>query len=873
MSSLLNFLIVAALAVPASENRHADAVAIFSCNFDKQWDVNYDQWPDRWKRDQGADFPSYVDVRLRDDKQATAGRCLAVQLKGGSAQVSSPVASISDKFSYILEARVKASHLKYARAQIRIDFCDENLKILESAVSPWFGNMKTWTKIRVGPANIVHPDVRLAKVTLHIARGKYVDLEGEVSLDDVWLARLPRMTVFTNSSFNVYTDPKDILVTCDLSGILEQDPDIRFELLDASSRHLDDDTVQLAGRLITERLSKASDIVDASVQRPAGYAGSTQWRPPIEEYGFYRVRVSMQTARGTLKDHVISIAVVPPLQKSPHGKFGWSLAGDDIPLSFEQLNALLPRVAVSWVKLPVWYGQSEPERGDELIQFTEQLAAKDIEIVGVVDRPPADLDIGKQATEDLTIADLLSTEDPSVWLPSLDAVLTRLSLRVRWWQLGLDYDTSFSDFPHLEREIGKLHDQLFRFGQDVSLGIGWPWSKSAPTDRLATWNFQQLSATPSLTGAEIATYLELPRRPGVARWVLIDPLQRGLYDLETRTRDLVQQMLAAKIHGADGIFVTHPFDDQRGVMTDAGTPGELLLPWRTTASLLSGTHFLGSLQLPGGSENRLFETPDGEVLMVVWNERPKQEVLYLGDDIRILDVWGRAKKAPQQELRQVVEVSTLPKFVLGLNPHVAKWRMSARFSQPSIPSVFGVAHRNQIAIENSFEQGVGGTVQLAAPEGWQVSPDKIDFKLAAGETAERPFQIVLPFDANSGNAMLRADFDFAADRQYRFSIFRQLVVGQGDIELELHSRLEDDGSLIVEQRMINHAEEPVDFRCLLYAPGRRRQRMQVYRLSNSQDIKTYVYPNGRDLLGSELWLRAEELGGTRVLNHRFVVEQ
>jgi hypothetical protein len=199
--------------------------------------------------------------------------------------------------------------------------------------------------------------------------------------------------------------------------------------------------------------------------------------------------------------------------------------------------------------------------------------------------------------------------------------------------------------------------------------------------------------------------------------------------------------------------------------------------------------------------------------------------------------------------------------------------MSVRFAKPNIPSVFGSTHSNGLEMENPFEQGAGGSVQLSAPEGWQVSPGRIDFKLSAGEKAVRPFQIALPFDANSGNATIRADFELTADRPYRFSLYRDLVIGDEDIELELHTRLTDDGSLIVEQRMINHADEPLDFKCLLYTVGRRRQRMQVFRLGNRQDIKTYVYQNGQELMGQELWLRAEELGGTRVLNHRVKVER
>ena len=870
LSALYSLLILTALATTASEDRHVEAVAVYSCDFSE--DVNYDRWPDDWERLRGPKWPFYVHAGLEADAQAVAKQCLTVRLNGGSASISSPGIAVSDKFSYVVEARLRSQNLKHSRVQVRVDFSDENGLVLESHSSQWFKNTVRWTKIHIGPTSITHPKVQRAKVTLLVERGEHVDLDGQVSLDDVWVARLPRMTVRTNSSSNVYADPNDVVVTCDLSGILEKDPDIHFELLDASSHALKKQSIQLDGRLITERISKASDIVSRSSSKIKGYEGSTEWRPQIQEYGFYRVKVSMQTNRGTMEERVISLAVVPPITRKVEGEFGWSLAGDDIPLSFEQLEELLPRVAVSWLKLPVWYGESEPERGEQLIIFAERLAAHDIEVVGVIDRPPLDLDLGKRVTADVTIADLLMSEDSSAWLPSLDAVLTRLSLRVRWWQLGVDRDTSFSDFRDLEQDIGALRAQLFRFGQDVRLGLGWPWHAFSPNDKRATWDFQQLSATPALTGKEIATYLSLPKREGVARWAMIEPLQKKHYDLETRTRDLVEQILAAKTHGADGVFVAAPFDDQRGLMTEKGTPGELLLPWRTTASLLSGAKYIGKIRLPQRSENHLFESAEGEVIMVVWSRLPQEEVIYLGESVRVVDVWGRETTPQQEDYRQVIQTTPSPKFIVGLDPHVAKWRMQAHLSEDRIPSVMGYEHPNAFEITNSFGQGAGGSVELVAPEGWKILPGKLNYKLSAGERARPPFHVVLPFDANSGEATLRADFKFTADRAYRFSIYRDVKVGDQDIELELHTQINEKGMLVVDQRMINHSGDFADFKCLLYAQGRRTQKTHVYRLGRSYDLQTYMFPNGKELLGTKLWLRAEELEGTRVLNHRIVIE-
>ena len=875
MFSIFPLLILAGLAAPASAEHDTDAVEIFHCDFKQQFgqpcDVNYDGWPDRWKRATGPGFPHYVQIALADDETATAERCLTIRANGGNAEVQSPMISVSTKFGYVAEARIRVKDIGYGEARVVLEFCNEEREVLQTAASDWIRRTDGWLKATIGPVNIEQAEVRLVRVKLELVEGDRVDLLGTVSLDDVWIARLPKMTVRTNSPFNVYTDPQDVRVTCELSGVQESNPDILFELLDASSHQLSDDRVQLQGRLITERLSKASDIIGSDIGRPAGYTGESSWEPPITEPGFYRVRVTMKTARGMLNHHVINLAVVPPLDRPAEGEFGWSLAGGQTPLDYDQLVELLPLISINWVKLPVWYSEANQRTGDQLALLTEKLAARDIEVVGVVDHPPPDSDLAKRLANNASIADALSS-DPSSWLPMLDPILTRLSLRVRWWQLGEDHDVSYAGFPDLEQEIARIRETLFRFGQDVKLGIGWRWLMSDQNKQLATWEFQQFSADPALTGAELGAYLALPTRLGIQRWVMIEPLAAGTYDLETRSRDLVEQMLAAKIHGADAAFVALPFDVRSGLMTPEGTPGELLLPWRTTSALLSATEYLGSIQLPRGSENRLFATPRGDVLMVVWNDHETTEVIHLGHDIRVVDVWGRERTPLKDGGREVLDVGPMPTFIRGLEPHIARWRIGARFTRRHIPSIFGKAHANVLEFRNEFPQGVGGSVSVRAPQGWQVGPAQLDFKLATGGLARERFALTLPLDANSGNVPIRADFVVTAQRRHEFSVYRKLSVGDGQVELEVHTRLAADGALVVEQRMVNRGSQPVDFKCLLYAPGHRRQRTQVFRLGPNEDLKTYRLNKGEDLIGKELWLRVEETTGTRVLNHRFKAE-
>ena len=77
----------------------------------------------------------------------------------------------------------------------------------------------------------------------------------------------------------------------------------------------------------------------------------------------------------------------------------------------------------------------------------------------------------------------------------------------------------------------------------------------------------------------------------------------------------------------------------------------------------------------------------------------------------------------------------------------------------------------------------------------------------------------------------------------------------------------------MEQRTLNHTDDLVDFKCFLYAQNRRRQRNHIFRLGRGQDLQKYRFTDAEDLIGTELWLRCEEIGGPRVLNFRYVVEQ
>lgn len=907
----------------------ADLVKVWECRFlDDRFDINYDRWPDRWHRTYDDNHPQYVRMEIRDvDDPSVPGRCLVIEPDGASARATSPPIAVKPKFSYKLRMRVRVKGAEHGQARVRVAFhAHDEIRQLEQ--SPKLPTDGVWREIEIGDYQPRDADVERMYVHIDYLAGEHGDLQAEMAVADMRLYRLPSIRIFTDSRYNVYTDPSDVKVTCSLSGILKQNPEIRFQLLDATNKSIGTGgQLELPGKVIAQSRTRASDIVDGFDTDKTSYEGKAPWRPPIDDYGFYRVRVGMfnpDTNQPIGEARSITIAVVrKELETSERGEFGWSLPNADRPLSFSVLQELLPRVGVKMVKLPVWFQPGDERRSEEIIHFTEQVAARGIETIGVLEDPALRIEDPLATGDPPPIQGLLSA-DTSYWTPLIDHVITRLSLRIRWWQLGRDQDTSFVGYDRLISRLSAIRNQMFRFGQDIRMGIGWRWDHATAWEEPVAWDFEQMAGREQLDAAGLNEALTTAPPSPVQRWVLVAPpevpleVPEGIDTADTehplvrkafvvrhqrRVRDFVKQILVAKMHGADGVFIADPFSGsadvhsgKTGVMNSDGTPGELLLPWRTCARLLGGADYIGSIQLPNKSQNWIFLRPDGQVVMVLWNldapvedanAAPIEEVLYLGEGVHTIDVWGSTETPEERGGRQVIRVGRMPRFVFGLNEPITRWRMATRFETGSVPSIFGVEHANAALLTNTFPQGVGGRMKVFVPARdeenealsevesaeWEISMEDDQLSLKSGEDRRSPIAIRLQ-DAQYGDQLVRLDFTLLADREYQFSVWRQVHVGLEAVRLNVETRLGRDGRLIVEQLMSQESGQPSDFTCFLYVPGtdKRRKRAQVFQLGPDVDKKHYTYLNADGLIGREMRLKIQEVDGRRELIHRFRVD-
>jgi hypothetical protein len=834
-----------------AEAKPAAGSVVFECDFGTTTDRNYDGWPDGWTRRHGAGFHDFIKIGIAEDKSdAARGSALVLQMNGGSAEVGSPKIPITPSFSYELEGECRLTDLVHDDVHILLTFSNVKGKTLETHAMT-IGSQpasREWQSFRLRPFT-PPPQTTAASFSLQVApRGVRQDLRGQAAFRRLHLQRLPRMVVRTGSRLNIFTDKEQVEVQCEIAGIPHAQSTLHFELLDHEGRSLAKHPLPLT--------TGADDVAHAA------------WKPPLPDFGFYRVQVRWEGQEKEHLDGTAALVVLHSAAPAKTGQFGWTLPAGEEPLESAEMAALLAQAGVHWAKYPVTFTQADARAADRIAWFAEKLSLQGIEMVGVLDHPP-----GSSAP----FADIL--EDQAVWKPWVDPILTRLSLKIRCWQLGSDQDTSLAGYPRLAEGTRELKLHLERFGQQVKLGAGWQWLSPPPAADvpLAMQNF---TSDPPLTATELEAYLtrSADSAPGASpqRWVTLDPLPKAEYSLATRAYDLSTRMLAAKIAGAEAVFVPRPFDPKGGLMQVDGTPGELFLPWRTTAAAITGGEYLGQMQLPGGSTNHVF-VREGQAIMAVWNDDPTLETMYFGEDLRQTDLWGRETVPPTNSdgghPRHSISVGALPTFVSGLNETVARFKLVAQFEKPHVESIFNREQTILLRLKNFFPQGISGEVKLASPAGWNLDSQETRFRLGPSEEIQLPIRFTLSPEASSGPQLLRLDFSLAADRNYQFSVHRALQLGLADVSISMTSRLREDGFLEVTQQLMNTTGKPLNFQCVLFCPGRRREARQLLASPGGQTPLLFLLEEGESLLGQKLTLRAEELGGGRVLNYALTAER
>lgn len=918
----------------------ANAVEVRRFSFETNEDQDYDGQPDDWTRRCGRGFPIYVKAGIDRQRGAAGKQSLRFDLNGGQAAYYSSLVRVNSSHSYILRANILTSGLEHDAAIVSVSFLDQRRQRISRMLSrPVAGTHKDWQTVWVGPFN-PDPEVRFIVLGTHIVESDRRDVRGTVWFDDLWLGSLPQLDLSISSGRHYFSSGEQIFVEAKATGVATTgEHRLKLQLFGTEGQRLSETIIPLkvaaaAPAKPVPGLSPAPSIdPHGAIQKTSGHPDGSdggadnalgndggvggafmtphRWNLSQQGYGYFRVHATLERDHLPLLEKETSFVVVPAVEPLKQGEFGWSIPQQPSRLPLSTLGDVVSQGGVNWIKFPLWSAcQLNVKNFDHagMMQLLDRMEEQGISLVGLLNDPPAVLtdNCGQTCSGVSRIFRL----PRSFWYSPLEPLIARYSFRIRNWQLGGEDDNSFIGLTSLPQVLQSVKAEFDRIGNDTRFGIHWDWNQPLPTpsdldsplppsantptlaaseeavtattSRINTYGsarnrFLSLSSSNGTTAEELESALHKTKNAGIPRWVLIEALPTGRVSTEGRAADLVRKMLAAKLGGADAIFFNDPFSSQRGILHSDGSPAELFLPWRTTASLLRGATCLGSLDLPQRSLNTVIATPH-ELVVFAWNEQPTREEFYLGETLTATDLWGRplAVDIDSKTGCRIVTVGKTPVILRGCSSPIARWLLSLRFEKGKLRSEYG-GHEEAILGMNTFPQGVSAKVTLHMPNDWEVEPSNWTQQFAAGEKFRLPTLLTFPPDASLGRLRPTVDFEISADRQYKFTMHLPYELGLGDLNLRVTCRELPDGRLEVEQRIVNNTKPPeiLDFNCTLFIPGQIRQKQVVNKLTPNSDgdKRLYFVPNAASLRGKQLWLRAEQIDGRRVLNYRLRVDE
>lgn len=852
-------------------------------------------------------------------------RCLEIRLDGGQARVLTTQLPTSSTYQYRFSVDIHTDRIVHDQVFAEVLFSDAEGNELRSIKTPSVTKTNGWQTVTIEKLVPPHGATGM-RVAMNVASGEdgLEDIRGQVSFDNIIFRQFPQMKIASNHRFGVYRKGESVTTITRLLGLPSETADIRLRLLDHDGNELRTTLERMVnGRLINKQAlgveALQTDAIDEPLIAPEDGL-ELPWVLDGLTPGFYRVTAALENQFGASLANQTSLVVIdrltddsrewsPEVEASDQDNlanpsaslygdstgsldpvpFGWTLSKNlmqqhqDGGLPDKQVASWLRDVGVGWVKMPVWFESDNTSAADAAGSLAFRMQNHDIHPVGLLDEPP------ESSIEHYRLRDRGETgaaayfHDPVIWKSQLETIMNRMTFRIRKWQLGRDDDYSFQSRSDLASKINGIASELQGFGQPLEVAISWPWMDVPPRVTGESWRAVNRSIDRPLAAEELDATLDLEKEyrqestasiSDTKTWMTINPLSRQQYRRDDRITDLILRMATVRGHDVEAAFVAKPMSTDSAMVTADGHPDELLLPWRTASTLLGRSRNIGSLRLRKRSNNIVFRGDQVSVLLV-WATSPQTERLFLGDDVYEVDVWGRRSPVATEQvdgrLVHRIEVGTLPKFIVGIDPALAEFRMSVAVDRKRIDALLGREQPIAIRYSNPVPQSLDGKISLKTPSQWRVTPKSQDWQLNPSEASQSEFSVVLGNNATIGNYPLPIDFRFNTMPPTNIRVYRELDVGPEGFDLIVSTRLVGD-RLQVKIQMTNNTGRSANFDCLLFAGSDRQYERRILVLGPGETTERNVdWPRGGELIGTRLLLRAIEQDGDRVINHAFDV--
>ncbi|GHT14131.1 hypothetical protein FACS1894170_10830 [Planctomycetales bacterium] len=866
---------------------------VYQCLFDRQSDEDENNFPDGWTRkagfENGIAYPSHLTLGIAESPNPFGNYALRFNLNGGGAAVFSPKIPVKAGMSYTVSVYVLTQNLTFNEASLQLTFLGKGNAPIHTAKSAAVKRANGWQKIVIGPVVAQGETLTAGLFAIPASPTSRQDYNVNVDFADFEIQESPTVSLETSTGHHFYYSTRDIDVKCSIQGLDPNQNTVLFTLEDPFGKVISRRECELLiGNFSASKFIKIKNESATAKDDELLTATATWKNIPIRSPGFYRVRVKtpeeyvqqLKLPAGTFFEDPLDatqplhFVIMKRAEVLPHGSFGWNLDGWN-PKEIQDALPILLQSGIASLKLDSAALQSDLDYLGLLNRF---------HLTGII----RGLTPGRDATKSV---------NADAWGRALQPMLQKTSLTITDWQWSPDNDSSVADL-FFAADGNVTPDGMLRFQalqqlfdpNDFGYNIGIAWDDHYELPNVSSISkitsrgiFFVFASDNRLSPDDVFEYLrpqfdaaavQVPLLTATPLTASVKPLPEDDYSLETRIIDFVERLVLLKVAGIDTIFVEEPAGEQTGVLTGVrnkngnGVPGVMYLPWRTTATLLADSPFIGSITLPNRSRNYCFGQSDGTCLMIVWNhkatsEKPTLEKLYLGNDVLITDVWGKQVLSEINDFKHEILVSSMPIFVSGLDGSAVRLRQGFKTNVKSIPATPNQKNRITFTINNPLQRILSLQITPVPPRNgdWTIDPPVQTINIEPNTTAEGAFDLTLSPRADTGLQMFR--YNIALDDRTSgtpmFEIFDHLQIGNPDISMEFTCRLNEKDELEVIQTFINNTDKKLTYDCRLSVTEQPVQKNRIIRQDFGSVEHVYTVKRGKELIDKgvkEMSLRA-----------------
>lgn len=830
-------------------------------DFDERPLGNFERTPMYWTRLEGTGLPAFARGEFDDAVGHTAPPSFRLRLSGIGSNVCYEYRNadleVSPGSDYQIVGYVRCEGLKYARAFIGAYLVDATGRRIPGSenISPLVATTDAWERVELA---IVGDYESAAAIRLQLwilqthiwdqtaHRPDAIireDVNASAWFDDISVYRLPRARLRLSAPGGLSQIGADDAFEIELSNMSNESLDARLVIHDADGREV---------RVIDSNLI-ASEQTRTRIPLPALSAG------------YYTCRLFLSSRGDSLLERSISFAVLSPLPAI-------SASENDVGVELGRwrgadpagLEALALQLGCRAVMLPLSLDESADdldrhEESRELALLVRALVGRRMEPICVL-TTTALQDNRNQAAQDSSAALTAYFEE------RLGPVLMQLGGALATWQLG--------DQP-LDTPRGSVWNEASReavrayLSRHVTLPeLVLPVLDSATA--IDARDILLVRIPEYIPTRGIVPHLEfLTETSDRRRWVSLR-MPRATDSREMRLADQMRRIVLTKALAPERIFLPACFAQSSDGGALAWHPTEEFIPFRTLIAYLAGKIADTVIYLDEDCIGIVFREPgrprEGVMVAWTWRDRPLSDPLrvYLGDQPRMIDIWGNRSELRVDQGRTLLPLSPMPIIVDGVEAPLA--HLAASFSifpdhlDPSEPD-----RTPTIRFTNTFETTLVGRFEISGPSSWRVSPQAVEFSIPAGESLERPLSIVTPPRQVATTETVRITMQIRSPADARLQFETPLTVGLRDIQVHATARWEGP-DLLVEQTLRNQSRQTVSFTGSCDAPLRPRiERAFMEVPPGEYRTQRYLIRDARELSGRRIRLGVNEIRGTRTL--------